>query len=94
MHVTSAAAFPSYRAGVELMLALREVAGESFGWRSEPYEFVTDRPAVDLLSGDPALRRALDGGDGLESWLASWAADEASFREERRQILLYDEETS
>jgi uncharacterized protein YbbC (DUF1343 family) len=94
VHVTSPAVFASYRAGVELVLALREVAGESFGWRSEPYEFVNDRPAVDLLCGDPALRRAVDGGTGLESWLASWSADEESFRQERRQVLLYDEETS
>ena len=94
-HVTSAASFASYRAGVELILALCEVAGESFGWRAEPYEFVADRPAVDLLSGDRALRRAVEGGGaGLDGWLASWAADEAAFRDERRRILLYDEEDS
>lgn len=90
-HVLSPVAFASYRAGVELVLALREVAGEAFGWRSEPYEFVSDRPAVDLLSGDRELRRAVDGGGGLEAWLASWAAEEEAFRQERREILLYDE---
>ena len=93
-HVTAPDAFHSYRAGVELLAAVREVAGESFGWRAEPYEFVADRPAVDLLSGDRALRRALDGGGGLEAWLGSWAADEESFRGERRGILLYEEESS
>jgi len=94
MHVTSPAAFASYRAGIELVAALHEVAGESFDWRAEPYEFVADRPAVDLLSGDQALRRALDGDGGLEAWLGSWAADEESFRRERRGILLYGDEPS
>ncbi|MFQ5350534.1 MAG: exo-beta-N-acetylmuramidase NamZ domain-containing protein [Thermoanaerobaculia bacterium] len=92
-HVTSPARYASVRAGVELIAALHAVGGESFGWRTEPYEFVADRPAVDLLSGDRALRRALDGGEGLETWLSSWAADEESFRRERRAVLLYDEES-
>ncbi len=93
-HVTAPEAFRSYRAGVELLAALREVAGESFAWRAEAYEFVVDRPAVDLLSGDEALRLALDGEGGLEAWLGSWAADEERFRRERRRILLYEEEDS
>jgi uncharacterized protein YbbC (DUF1343 family) len=92
MHVTAPSRFAAYRAGVELLAALREVGGASFGWRAEPYEFVADRPAVDLLSGDDALRRALDGGDGLAAWLDSWRADEESFRRQRRGILLYAEE--
>ncbi len=93
MHVTGPAAFRPYRAGVELLTVLHEVAGEAFGWRAEPYEFVADRPAVDLLSGDRALRRALDGKGGMAAWLDSWQADEESFRRERRGILLYDEES-
>ena len=90
-HVVSAERFLSYRAGVELISALREVGGEAFGWRAEPYEFVSDRPAVDLLTGDQALRRAVEGGETPEGWLGSWAADEESFREQRRRVLLYDE---
>jgi uncharacterized protein YbbC (DUF1343 family) len=90
IHVTSPGEFPSYRAGVELMAALHDVGGESFGWRPEPYEFVADRPAVDLLSGDRQLRQALDRGEGLVRWLDGWSADEERFREERRGILLYE----
>ena len=90
-HVTDAARFVSYRAGVELVLALAETAGESFGWRAEPYEFVADRPAVDLLTGDEELRRAVDGGARPSDWLDSWAADEEAFRRERRSILLYED---
>ena len=65
--------------------------GGDFSWRREAYEFVGDVPAIDLLSGDDAMRTALDGGGDLEGWLAAWDADEAAFREERREILLYPE---
>jgi len=89
--IADAEAVEPYRLGVELLLALATVAGESFTWRNEPYEFVSDRPAIDLLAGSDRLRRAVDDGLELESWLADWAVDEASFREERRPHLLYPE---
>ena len=89
--VTDREVFRAYRTGVELIFALREVMGESFEWRREPYEFVGDVPAIDLLAGDDRLRAALDGEAELDEWLESWAADEAEFRAERREILLYPE---
>lgn len=81
----------AFRLGCELLLALAEVAPEAFAWRHEPYEFVHDRPAIDLLAGSEAPRRAVETGRGpdFEAWLASWRGDEIAFREERRAALLY-----
>jgi uncharacterized protein YbbC (DUF1343 family) len=89
--VTDAEAFRPYRTGVELLDAVCRIAPEAFTWRDAPYEFVIDRPAIDLLAGGPDARRALESGEGLAEWIASWADDEARFREERRDILLYPE---
>ena len=58
-----------------------------------PYEFVADRPAVDLLTGGSDCRQAIESGKGLAGWMATWRRDEEAFREERREILLYPEET-
>jgi len=80
-----------YRAGVEVLAALREVAPHAFRWRQAPYEFVADRPTIDLLSGGSDLRAALESGAGLDEWIASWREDEAAFRRERAEILLYPE---
>jgi len=88
--VGDAAALPSYRAGVEVLQALFELSdGEAF-WRAEPYEFVQDRPAVDLLAGCDELRRGLESGAGCTAWVDSWAADEAIFHQRRERCLLYD----
>jgi uncharacterized protein YbbC (DUF1343 family) len=87
--VTDPAAFRPYRCGIELLAACREVAPAAFRWRAEPYEFVSDRPAIDLLTGGAEFRVALDTGRGLAEWLAGWSVDEAAFREERAEILLY-----
>jgi uncharacterized protein YbbC (DUF1343 family) len=90
--VTGRAAFTSYRTGVELLAAIHRLWPEEFAWREAPYEFVSDRPAIDLLTGGPECRQAIESGKGLEDWIATWKADEAAFREERREILLYPED--
>ncbi len=90
--VTDPDAFESYRVGVELLGAVHRLWPDDFAWRAAPYEFVTDRPAIDLLTGGPECRRAIESGEGLEDWMAAWKRDEESFREERREILLYPEE--
>lgn len=89
--VVEPARVAGYRLGVEVLSALKSTAPQAFAWRSAPYEFVADRPAIDLLSGGDDLRRALEGGGDLGSWLDGWAADEGEFREERRAALLYPE---
>ncbi|MFL6196983.1 MAG: exo-beta-N-acetylmuramidase NamZ domain-containing protein [Thermoanaerobaculia bacterium] len=89
--VTDAQAFESYRTGVELLDAIHRLWPQGFAWREAPYEFVSDRPAIDLLTGGPECRQAIESGEGLSGWIATWKADEAAFREERRGILLYPE---
>lgn len=90
--VTDPDAFRSYRAGVELLDEVYRLDPERFEWREKPYEFVSDRAAIDLLTGGPECREAIESGEGLQDWMANWAADEREFRKERREILLYPEE--
>lgn len=85
--VRDAARLAPYRLGVELLCVLAEQPG--FAWRGDAYEFVTDRPAIDLLTGDDALRRAVGAGGRPDDWIDSWAADEAEFRRRREPHLLY-----
>jgi uncharacterized protein YbbC (DUF1343 family) len=90
--VTDPRAFESYRVGVELLDAVHRLWPEDFAWREAPYEFVADRPAIDLLTGGPECRRAIESGEGLRDWIAAWKADEEEFRDERRGILIYPED--
>ena len=89
IQVTDIDALQPYRCGVELLAAAKSVAPEIFSWRKQPYEFVIDRPAIDLLTGASALREALDLGAGPTDWMASWKADEERFRAEIEDILIY-----
>ena len=87
--VTDEAVFPTYRAGVELLRAIHELAPETLRWRAAPYEFVADRPAIDLLTGGDDFRTRLEGGGDVGAWIAGWRDDEEAFLEERAPALLY-----
>ena len=66
LHVTERDAFKPYRTGLAVLVAVRRLWPGSFAWRTEPYEFRADVPAIDLLTGRPAVRQAIDGGAPLD----------------------------
>lgn len=88
LRLTGAGGLRPVRLGFELLLAFREVLGPAFGWRREPYEFVSDIPAIDLLAGTDRFRLGLDSTEGVERWCADWRHDESEFRAERESVLL------
>jgi uncharacterized protein YbbC (DUF1343 family) len=89
IHVTDRAALQPLALGLLLLQAVRAVDPARFAWRAEPYEFVGEVPAIDLLTGSAAARRAIDGGLPLEPLLASWQAWVVEFEATLGGILLY-----
>ena len=89
VHVTDERTFTPYAAYLTLLDAMRRQAGERFEWRNEPYEFVGDRPAIDLLTGGPEAREAIDRGAGLDVVIAAEQAGAVAFHQTRRPFLAY-----
>lgn len=89
LHVTDRAAFRPVRTGLAVLAALKALAGDRFAWRTEEYEFVRDRPAIDLLFGSAREREALDAGVSWRELAAAWEPEEAAFAERRAPHLLY-----
>jgi uncharacterized protein YbbC (DUF1343 family) len=89
IHVTERAAFLPVRTGLAVLAAMRDLSGTRFAWRTQEYEFVTDRPAIDLLFGSDRERRALEAGASWSEIASAWEPEEAAFRERRRPYLLY-----
>jgi uncharacterized protein YbbC (DUF1343 family) len=95
LHVTDRARFQPYRASLALLAAARAEAPADFRWRTETYEFVSDPPAIDLLTGSAFVRRALDGAastanvaDVVGEIVADLSPFERAFAERRRPHLL------
>jgi uncharacterized protein YbbC (DUF1343 family) len=87
--VTDPWSFEPYRCGVEILFGFRQVAPEAFAWREKAYEFVSDRPAIDLLAGSSELREILESKEDPAAWCDSWAGQEDQFRRECEPWLLY-----
>jgi uncharacterized protein YbbC (DUF1343 family) len=90
LHVVDRQTFRPYRTGVAILRELWAVGGESFRWRTEPYEFVADRLAIDLLTGGEAVRQGIERGLPAEEIFASWLPAERAFPDRRRPHLMYD----
>ena len=82
-------AFRTVRTGLAVLAAMRELSGTRFAWRTEEYEFVADRPAIDLLFGSDRERLALEAGKPWQEIAAAWEPEEAAFRIRREKFLLY-----
>ncbi len=88
MHVTDRGAFRPFQTGLRVIEAARKMAPLDFRWRTEPYEF-DDRPAIDLLTGSPSFRKALEAGEGLRAEIARHFDGARQFRTRREAHLLY-----
>ena len=89
VHVTDESRFRSYDAYLRLIDAAIRQRPDAPRWRTEMYEYVVDRPAIDLLTGGPEFREAVDAGRGLDDVLAAERAGAVAFERERSVDLLY-----
>ena len=89
-HVTDRSVFDSYRTGLAVLVAMKSLWPDSFAWRTEAYEFRDDVPAIDLLTGKPAVREAIDAGEGLDAVAAVAAGGTEVYDAGREAALLYE----
>jgi uncharacterized protein YbbC (DUF1343 family) len=90
VHVTDPWVFRPYETYLRMLAAVLPQLPVEERWRTEVYEFVSDRPAIDLLTGGPEFRTAVDEGSPLDSVLAEEARGAAKFDDERRAVWLYE----
>jgi uncharacterized protein YbbC (DUF1343 family) len=89
LHVVDRSRFLPYRTGVAVLLALKAECRERFEWRRQPYEFVTDKPAIDLLAGNETVRRAVESGVSIDDLAEGWKNGEEEFDHSRQEFLMY-----
>jgi uncharacterized protein YbbC (DUF1343 family) len=80
IRVLDATSLQSVALGVFVLESIKKVAPHAFGWRHDPYEFVTDIPAIDLLWGSDELRLAIDNQQNVSPLLKRAAAEAAQFK--------------
>ncbi len=87
IHVTDRSSFQPLRLAIAVIASAMTFQG--FDWRREPYEFETDRLAIDLLLGDVRLRELLEKGAPLDEIFGIFDLEEKNFRDVRESYLRY-----
>ena len=78
-----------YRCGIAMLIAAAKAFPKDFAWRSEPYEFKTDLPAIDLLYGGRTLRNVIEGTETIDSLNQQMESFENWYANARAEFLLY-----
>ncbi len=59
LHVTDESRFRAYQTTVSLLAILQAQWQQEFRWLGPPYEYETEKPPIDIISGSDNLRRKL-----------------------------------
>jgi uncharacterized protein YbbC (DUF1343 family) len=89
IHVTDRTAFRPVLSGLAVLGEARRQDPVSFQWRREPYEFVSEPPAIDLLAGEAGWRQAIEQGASAAEIAREWPTCERAFLDQRQDILIY-----
>jgi len=89
IHVTDRNRFKPHMTTLAILQEVSRLHRGAFEWRKPPYEYVTDRLPIDVLTGDPEVREAIDSGADLPDLEASWSKEIRDYRREVRPHLLY-----
>jgi uncharacterized protein YbbC (DUF1343 family) len=89
LFVHDTAAFRPFRTGLACVAHARAQEPRAFRWRTEPYEFVADVPAFDLLCGSAREREAIEAGASARELSRAFAGEERAFARRRAPFLRY-----
>lgn len=89
IHVTDPRRYAPYTATLRLLQAVMRLHPREFAWRPPPYEYEYEKLPIDLLIGDPSIRRRLEGQEPIDAMAAAWRPAVEEFRAMSREHHLY-----
>ena len=92
IHLLDRAACQPYRTGLAIVWLVRRLVPAHFRWRNQPYEFVKEIPAIDLLCGTDRVRRAVEGEASLADIVEEATAGGERYRTQADEVLRYGSE--
>ena len=89
IHVTDPGSYNAFGASLRLLQAVIACHGDSFAFKSPPYEYDFTHLPMDLILGDESVRKGLLTLTPVERMEASWEEDLSAFEKLRENVLLY-----
>ena len=90
IHVTERNKIKPLATSITVLFSIKKLYPDDFSWRTEAYEFVNDRLAIDLLYGNQALREAIETDTlSINNLKSAWEEDIKIFSPQREACLIY-----
>jgi uncharacterized protein YbbC (DUF1343 family) len=94
LHVTDPHVFKPVETVLALLLAVQAISPDEFRFRTDPYEYEREKPAIDILSGSDLFRNAVLTGADLADMTEVWIDERKYFTDRFEEIAHYPEELS
>ena len=90
IHVTERNKMKPLATSITVLFSIKKLYPDDFSWRTEAYEFVNDRLAIDLLYGNQTLREAIETDTlSISNLKSAWEEDIKIFSPQREACLIY-----
>lgn len=90
LHVTNRDKLKPLLTSIAVLYTIKKLYPDDFTWRTETYEFVSDRLAIDLLYGNPTLRKQIEASTlSLNDLESTWREETKEFLPQREACLIY-----
>ena len=89
IHIIDKKRMNSFQTGLTLLKEIRDSYPDQFKWKSPPYEYEEKLMPIDLIAGTDRVRKLIDKGEDLSSFLKEVKEELTSFQKIRRHYLLY-----
>ncbi len=90
IHVLAPESYRPYFSTLALVQAVFSLHRGAFQWKSPPYEYEYEKLPFDLITGDRAIREAIEDHVPLEEVMDGWEKELLDFQHMRKPYLLYD----
>jgi uncharacterized protein YbbC (DUF1343 family) len=89
IHIINHRLVTPYFTTLSILQSVFDSCPGAFQWKSPPYEYEYEKLPIDLITGDPAIRQAIESHTPLEDVTQGWQQDLARFQQVRKDFLLY-----
>jgi uncharacterized protein YbbC (DUF1343 family) len=90
IHIVDLQRYKPYRTTLALLQSVVSLHPQAFQWKPPPYEYEYEKRPFDLITGDPAVRKAVEDMEPLEDLEETWQGELKAFQELRMGYFLYE----
>jgi len=90
IQVTDPRAYKPYYTTLAIIQEVMQAWPDQFSWLPPPYEYEFEKLPIDIITGDEAIRKGLEGGRDLDEMEDGWQEELEGFLAIRKQYLLYE----